>query len=409
MTEERSAQDDNSTIEAVASQNQEKLSPAAPRSSNFYPPYLYQPPFYPYFVTGHNPYSMPISVPYTRNGTNLPLGLQKTFPMSTLPPPPPQRFFHSPPPQPTSSTVTPPSMPPMSRQTVISYYRSLAEKRGRDDIYSLPIIEQQFQVAKNTKDSETFDKLRKEYPEIVDYRDADGYTLLHHLVTKIDLVSDAEAKVRRLKINILIKIDQARGRYKGLLFVPDNSGYSPIDIVIKGPGKEYLSILKDFMTKGKIDRDHADKNKMTLFHKAIAFQNKEVAKFLIKNGANPNIITDTGWTPLHTAVCTREIEFLKYLWQLKLFTFKCFLTQQANFPGSNEEHTLKLDYGLTPNLEIEDCTPIRLARGHIEIERYLAPKKQSANIDFFNSRKTNLEKRKREAGVIPPPTKKCRR
>jgi len=74
-----------------------------------------------------------------------------------------------------------------------------------------------------------------------------------------------------------------------------------------------LEVVKNLVTNKNIDLDHIYKRKLryiykyknggyTLIHIALFSSNLECVSFLLSSGANPNIKTSDGWTPLHFAV-----------------------------------------------------------------------------------------------------------
>lgn len=78
----------------------------------------------------------------------------------------------------------------------------------------------------------------------------------------------------------------------------------------------FLDIVKLLVSKGaKVNCRCPEDYSTTPLHIAIKYKHPGVAKFLLQNGANPNVINNNGNSPLHIAALCSEKTFVKLLYE----------------------------------------------------------------------------------------------
>jgi len=102
--------------------------------------------------------------------------------------------------------------------------------------------------------------------------------------------------------------------YPSLINVPDIQGNYPIHLVA---GKENFNVLKLLVDKFHVDVNIKDGDGCTPLCWAINGKNedleKEIVLFLLSRGVNPNIVSKSGFSPLHLAARFNEIKIGKVL------------------------------------------------------------------------------------------------
>ena len=82
--------------------------------------------------------------------------------------------------------------------------------------------------------------------------------------------------------------------------------------------KGNLDIVRLLVNKGAdVNQISSDGSFPTPLHSAVGFKNRNIAEFLLQNGASPNVMDENGQTLMHDAANAGNLHFLKFLYKYK--------------------------------------------------------------------------------------------
>ena len=154
-----------------------------------------------------------------------------------------------------------------------------------------------------------------------------------------------------------------------------HNGMTPLMVACK---REHYGIVQRLLQEPTIDIDAVDYNGWSALHFA-AFTTSKFATALVTKGANPNIMDESGFTPLYYAIRHNNIDIVSALLQ----SVKNLLVplKLACEKSTTEVVDVLIQYGVDVNRKYNGITPLMVAckRGHCGIVQRLL---QEPNIDI---------------------------